>query len=113
MGLEAIQADLHAQFPNVRNTNRLIQSDDFAIAYNNASPKERRLITKAAHRIDKVTINKFIKKQLLSLTPFYSMGIKQLREIGKNIRLDEYWCKDKITLIEEIENVVARLKKSG
>lgn len=113
MSLKTIRDSFHAQLLNYRNTGRLIESDDFAIAYGNATATEKGEIRNAVKRVDKPAIRKFIKDQLLKLTPFYQMTLKQLREIGRNTRIPDYWKKDKATLIEEIEDVVARLKEGG
>lgn len=110
MSLKTIRDSFHVQFLQIRNVHRLIRSDNFAIAFSNAVKSEKEKVTKAIVRFDKDSINKFIKNQLQTLTPFHQMNVRQLREIGRNIRLPVYWEKDKITLIREIEHVVARLK---
>lgn len=112
MSLKTIRDSFHTQLLNYRNTHRLITSDDFAIAYENATATEKREIENTVKRVDKLTVRKFIKYQLSKSTPFHRMGLKKLREIGRNIQIPEYWEKDKITLIEEIEDVVQRFEKS-
>jgi hypothetical protein len=109
--LETIRDSFHSQFKNIRKVHRLVHSDDFAIAYGNASRREKAEICDVIVRADRDTIVNFIEKQILKLTPFHQMTVRQLREIGRNISIPKYWDKDKSTLIEEIENVVERLKK--
>lgn len=113
MRLKAIRSSFHARVLNFRNVNNILHSDDFAIAYGNATRQERHEIERAIDRADKATIVHFVKKKLLTLTPFHQMSVRQLREIGRNVRLPKYWEKDKTTLIEEIEDVVKRLKEGS
>ncbi len=113
MSLKTIRDSFHTQLLNYRNTHRLIVSDDFTIAYENASVTEKGEIERAVKRVDKLTVRRFIKCQLLKSTPFHRMTIKQLREIGRNIQISEYWEKDKITLIKEIEHAVKESEKNS
>lgn len=113
MKLKTIRDSFHAEVLNYRKVLYVLESDDFAIAYSNATSREQREVQQVIDRADKRALVKFVKAQLLKLTPFHQMSVKQLREIGRNVRVPDYWKKDKITLIEEIENVVSRLKKSG
>ena len=113
MGLETVRSSFCARVLMHRRISRLIHSTDFAIAYKHATEKEKQDIEKAVVRLDKVALDKFIKGHLLKLTPFHRMTVKQLRKIARNIRLPVYWEKDKLTLIEDIEDVIARLKKGG
>jgi len=111
MSLKTIRESFHAQFLQIRNMHRLIWSDDFSIVYNSASKEKQKEIKSAIERNDKLSLRKLIKEQLNKMTPFHKMGIRALREIGKNLRLPNYWRKDKGTLIEEIEHVIQRLKE--
>ena len=113
MRLKTIRSSFHARVLNFRNVNNILQSDDFAIAYGNATSQEQHEVEQAIDRADKAAIVKFVKAKLLKLTPFHQMSVRQLREIGRNVRLPNYWEKDKTTLIEEIEDVVKRLKEGG
>ncbi|MEA1999820.1 MAG: hypothetical protein U9N61_10945 [Euryarchaeota archaeon] len=113
MRLKTIRGSFHAQFLKHRQVSYIINSDDFAIAYFNATELEQTEIGQAVQRADKETLINFIKTQLLKLTPFHQMALRQLREIGRNTQIPDYWKKDKATLIKEIEDVVTRLKTSG
>lgn len=113
MSLRAIRDSFHSQFLNCRNVNNLIHSDDFELAYQRATSKARNEIKKAIDRQDKVVIKNFISEQLANITPFHELTLRNLRIIGQNIGIKEYWKKDKLTLLEEIENVVQRLKSNG
>lgn len=112
MSLKTIRDSSRSRFLKARSINRAIQSDNFTIAYGNASADEKEIFIKAIERLDKDSIRELIKKQLQTLTPFHQMGVKQLREIGRNIRLSEYWKMGKMTLIQEIEDAVSRLKEN-
>ena len=113
MSLKAIRDSFHTRFLNCRNVNNLLQTDDFELAYSKASKDERLDIEKAIGRSDKEAIKAFIDRGLLRMTPFHQMSVRKLRLIGKNLRIPNYWIKDKIILIEEIRDVVKRLKETG
>lgn len=113
MRLRTIRDSFHAKFLNDQRVLYLIRSDDFEVAYKNANKDERKAIEAAVERADKETLVAFIKKKLAELTPFHQLTLRQLREIGRNIQIEEYWNKDKVTLLREIEDVVTRLKASG
>lgn len=113
MRLKTIRDSFHAKFLNHRSVLYVLDSEDFAIAYKHATTQEQKEIEAAIERADKETLVKFIKEKLLQLTPFHQMTLRQLREIGRNVKIEDYWKKDKGTLLKEIENVVTRLKKSG
>lgn len=113
MRLKAIRDSFHSQALKSRQLDRIISSDDFTIAYSNATDNEKKVVEQAIFRLDKTYVIEFVKKQLMHLTPFHQMGLKMLRDIGRNLSIPKYWEKDKISLIKEIENVVARIKKSG
>lgn len=111
--LKIIRDNFHSQFLNIRNCNNLIQGDDFEVAYKAATPEDRRHIKKAIAEYDKNLIKKFIDTQILKLSPFEKLGIRKLREIGQNLRISNYYSMSKSDLIEEIKNVVSRLKANG
>lgn len=113
MSLKTIRDSFHAQFRNFRNFHRLIMSDNFEIIYDSLKEYELLELKAIVDRVDKKALRKLIKGNLLKLTPFHQMSIRQLREIGRNTNIPKYWNKDKATLIEEIQNVVTRLKKSS
>ena len=105
MSLKTIRDRFHSLLLHIRSTNRVIQSSDFAIAYDNATEEERARLESALDINDRDAIKNFIKAQLATMTPFHEMKVKQLREIGRNVRLPEYWLLGKQELIREIENV--------
>ena len=113
MSLKAIRDSFHTRFLNCRNVNNLLRTDDFELAYNKATLAERQDIEKAIDRGDKEAIKAFIDEGLLRMTPFHQMSVRKLRLIGKNLRITNYWTLDKIKLIEEIRDVVKRLKETG
>ncbi|KKK52344.1 hypothetical protein LCGC14_3105880, partial [marine sediment metagenome] len=63
MSLKTIRDSFHTQSLNVRNIHRLLHSDDFAIAYGNATKNEKERISKNIIHFDKNNIRKFIRKQ--------------------------------------------------
>jgi hypothetical protein len=92
---------------------RLVDSDNFAIAYNGASKDMRLRVELAVGLLDKNYLKVFIDKSLEKMTPFHSMGVRSLRKIAKNLSITDYWNMDKETLIKEIADAITRLKKSG
>jgi hypothetical protein len=113
MGLEYIRERCTVVVCNGRNMKRLVDSDNFAIAYNAASKDMRLRVELAVGLLDKDYLRIFINEALQGMTPFHEMGVRALRKIAKNLRITGYWGKDKITLIKEIEDVVARLKEGS
>lgn len=111
--LKTVRSSFHAHFLNVRNCNNLIWSYDFEVAYKAATDRERLKISEAITNGDTGAIKKFISDKINSLTPFEKMGIRKLREIGKNLRIPDYEKLTKYTLIEEIKYVVQRLKETS
>jgi len=113
MSLKAIRDSFHTRFLNCRNVNNLLRTDDFELAYNIATKEERKYITEAIDRGDKDALKAFIDEGLSRMTPFHQMTVRRLRLIGRNLRIKDYWKKDKIILLEEIKDVVKRLKESS
>ena len=113
MSLKAIRDSFHTRFLNCRNVNNLLRTDDFELAYNTSSRDEQIDIEKAIDRGDKEAFKAFIDLGLQRMTPFHQMSVRKLRLLGKNLRIQNYWILDKIQLIEEIRNVVKRLKETG
>ena len=111
--MKTIRSSFHSQFLNIRNCNNLIQGDDFEVAYKAATPEERRQIFKDIKDGNKESIKNFIDRQLSKLTPFEKLGVRKLREIGQNLRIENYYSMSKADLVEEIKNVVSRLKANG
>jgi predicted NBD/HSP70 family sugar kinase len=93
--------------------DRLVTGDNFELAYINADNETRKRIEEAIEREDKLTLKSLIKKEVDKLTPFYKMNMAKLRGIGRNLRIPDYHRLNKIYLIEEIENVVQRLKEGS
>lgn len=110
MSLMTIRDSSRTRFLEIRNFYRIIVSDDFAIAYDISTDCEKNELLGLIENLDKRSLRTFIKKQLLTLTPFHSMGVRRLREIAKNVGIPMYWNKNKATLIEEIEDVIERIK---
>lgn len=123
MSLETLRNSFHAQALGFRNIDTILQSDNFAIAYGVVSKEDQEFIESLIYGDafdvnrdiipNKKVIKQFINRQLKSLTPFHRMGIRKLREIGCNLSINDCFILNKATLIEEIENVAARLKKDG
>lgn len=113
MSVETIRDEFRKKVSRYRSFLRLLNSDDFAIAYGHASVKEQLEMRKTIEHADKNTLHTLIDSQLLRLTPFHQMSTSKLRRIGQNIRIPKYWRKNKSTLIKEIEDVVKRLKEGS
>jgi len=108
--LKVIRNSSHVQFQDERNFNNLVQSDDFEVAYNAASEGQYKRIIEIIETRNKKTLKDLIDFILDKLTPFDQMGIRRLREIGRNLRIKGYARKSKYELVEEIRNVVHQLK---
>lgn len=113
MDLKTIRNSFHQQSLNHRNVDILINSDNFSIAFNNATKQEKKEISKAVERSDKKFLQNFTIKKLQVMTPFHRLGMRALREIGRNISLPNYTTLSKSSLIEGIQDVAERLKKSS
>ncbi len=113
MNLETLRDSFHVQSLLFRNIDNIIHSDNFAIAFHSADEKEKGNVQKQIFLLNKDYLKLFIISELDNLTPFHKMGIRKLREIGRNLRIAKYFILNKSTLIEEIKNVAERLKKDG
>lgn len=111
--LETIRESFQTRYRIVRCCQYLVHSDNFEIAFRNATEEEKRELFLAIDRNDKHFIRKFIDVQITKLTPFDKLGIKKLREIGQNLSIPNWWDLSKIELIEEIKNVIQRLKETS
>lgn len=110
MNLEALRKSFHTQFLTIRNCNNIVHSDDFQIAFEASTESERKRLKLILKHHNRMELKKFINKKLLELTPFERLGIRRLRDIGKNIGIQEYWLKSKVDLLEEIKTHVKKLK---
>ncbi len=113
MSLERLRSTTHKLYLQVRNCNHIIQSANFEIAFNLASNFERKGVESFIQNLNKAGILKFIDEHLEDSTPFEQMGIRKLRAIGQHMKIRNYNRLNKLTLIEEIENVVTRLKENS
>lgn len=108
--LKIIKSNFHAQYLRIRNINNLLQSDNFIIAYNASDKKEKDALSRAIERQDKNFIKFFIGQKLLEAEPFEQLPMKKLREIGQYLSIDKYHYLNKLSLVEEINNVIQRIK---
>jgi len=108
--LKIIKTNFHAQYLRIRNINNLLQSDNFIIAYRLSTKKEKDNLSKAIEREDKEYIKFFIGEKLMGSQPFEQLSIKKLREIGQYLSINNYHIMNKLTLVEEINNVIQRIK---
>jgi hypothetical protein len=113
MSLESVRERCTEVTRNARNVKRLVDSDNFTIAYNDATKYMKDRVESAIRYHDKDYLRDFITNSLRKMTPFHSMGVRSLRKIAKNLSITGYWSMDKETLIKEIADVITRLKKSG
>lgn len=77
--LESLRNDLKAQMLHYRNLYNLIHTDDFEIAFNEATKDERLAIKDAISKGNKTAIMGFIDDKLTKLTAFELMSIRKLR----------------------------------
>ena len=110
--LKIVRELFHAQVLHVRNINNIINSDNFEVAFNLSSDKEKHNVLKIISELDKDGIKNFIDSRLSNGTPFDQLNIRKLRDIGKHMRISNYHVLNKMSLIEEIKNVTERLKEN-
>lgn len=110
--VKILRRDSHTRCLNARNIDRILFTEDFKIAYNAATLKERFEIELVVNRQDIKILKIFIKDQLAKLTPFHRMKIRQLHKVAKNCKIPGYIHLNKATIIEELENVAERFKNS-
>lgn len=111
--LQATRDYSHAAQCLVRNCNNLVQSDNFEIAYKLSTKLEKQLISEAVERFSKDHIKSFITRKLLEGQPFEKLSIHKLRDIGRYLSIENYSKMNKLTLIEEVQNVATRLKENS
>ncbi len=111
--LKEAQNNLHAQYCRARNLHYVIQSNDLEIAYIHATPEKRLIVLKLITTGDLSAIRRFIKKELLELTPFHRMRVTQLRKIGKRLHIENYHIIRKQILVERINDEVKRIKANS
>jgi len=91
----------------------VIHSDEFEIAYTNATPERREYVTDLIERGLKDKVRDFIREEVLRLTPFHSMNMKRLRGIGQRLGIERYNTKNKATLVEDIQDEIDRIKEDS
>ena len=111
--LEDARSDLHAQHCQARNLHYLVQTQDLEVVYRNATPERKALVLTLISDGEIKAVRRFIKKELLELTPFHRIGIIRLRQMAKRLRIVNYHTLRKQTLVEEITNEVERIKKNA
>lgn len=112
--LATIRELLHVQYLHMRRCNRIVQSDDFQIAFELLNEKERNEILLAIAEGNKEKLKNFVlNKVKKDAEPFEQMGITKLQGVAQHIGIKYYKNKTKLQLIKEIrENVTERLEKS-
>jgi len=111
MGLGKIRNDSHAQYCKARQLNYLVQSEDFGLAYEQATQQRREFLFCCVLEKDLPRVRYFIREELAKLTPFHQMSIIRLRDMAKRFRVPEYHRLRKDELVREIQNEVDRVKK--
>ena len=113
MSLRTLRDSSQTQLCLIRNLKRVIHSDEFGIAYVNATPARQEFVTDLVERGLKDEVRDFIREELLRLTPFHRMNMKRLRGIGQKLSIERYHTKNKATLVEDIQDEVDRLKENA
>jgi len=111
--LEAARTDLHARHCKARNLHYLVHSNDLEVAYLGATSERKLVLLQLITIGDLTSIRRFIKKELLELTPFHRMSVSQLRTIGKRLRVENWYDLRKNTLVERIRDEVKRIKANS
>lgn len=112
MSLRVLRISSQTQLCHARNLARLIHSDEFEIAYNTASPERKLYARELVRDKNKTGVRDFIKEEVSTLTPFHNMNMKRLRKMGQRLGVRDYNSLNKLTLVEEIQNEIDRIKES-
>ena len=113
MSLGRIRTNLHAQYCKARQFHYLVESEDFGLVFESATPNKQKYVRTLVRLGDMTNIKKFIREELLKLTPFHQMSIRQLRQMGQRLRVRGYNTLHKGTLVQEIQHAVERVKESS
>lgn len=113
MSLRVLRTNSQTQLCHARNLDRLIRSDEFEIAYNTASSARKIYVHSLIECGQKAGVRDFIKEEVSTLTPFHSMNMKRLRKMGQRLGVGSYNSLNKLTLVEEIQNAIDRIKESA
>ncbi len=111
--LKILRNDFHAQVLRYRKLDYVVRSESFEIAFREATPEEKRGIYLALMQGNKLALEQFIEKQFCKLTPFEQMSTRKLRTIGQHLGIMDYQYLNKVTLIEEINRAVQRVKENS
>jgi hypothetical protein len=111
--LETFRESFHARFLTIRQTRYLINSGDFEVVFEAATSDEQEIFWEASTSGNIKLLKDTMATVLMRLTAFDRMTIYQLREIGRHQRIPNAHRLSKLNLIQEIKNVVQRLKENG
>ena len=112
MNLRDFREQYHEEYLKIRNCNYIIQSSDVEFIFSTLEPDEFDTFKKIMYSFDKEKIKQYIEHRKRKTYLFDKMSIRQLRTVGKNLRIENYHVLSKDLLLKEIDNVVKRLKKS-
>lgn len=114
MNLETIRKLLHAQFLHMRKCNRIVQSDNFEIAYDLANKEEQSDILLAIAEANKDKLKDFVWGKIKHEgEPFEKLNLRELQKIGQYLKIPYYKQLSKLDIIEKIrKNVAERLEKN-
>lgn len=100
MHLESLKEIAKTLAGNTRSIERLILSDDFEDAWNMATESEKQHLIRAVENQNRDLLRSFVRQK--TNHELELMNIHQLREIGKQLRINQYNVLPKALLIAYI-----------
>jgi hypothetical protein len=110
MRLQQLSSRTEGEFKKWSSVNYFVQSATFKFIYDKASAEDKKKLVAAATNGDKKYFKKFTKERKQELEPFEQFGCRKLRGIAKYLGITGYWNMNKVTLVEEINYEVNRIK---
>jgi hypothetical protein len=112
--LKNLREKYHEIYLLHRNIDNLIHNDNFEIVWKDCSEEELIWLEHMISRNNLSGLKTFTTEKLLSQSvAFKKMSIRKLRNIGQYLKIENYQYITKLTLIEEIENEIERIKKDS
>jgi len=112
MELVKIRHNLHSKYCRARQLHYLVASEDFGLIFEQADPELKQNILTHVTAGNIRILRKFIKEELVKLTPFHKLSMAKLREMARRLLVVDYHRLRKALLVEEISCAINRIKES-
>lgn len=89
---------------SARNIERLIRTRDFITLFNCCCEKEQYNALQIIQKMDIVQLKEWTTEQRRIQARYFTMTVKQLRELGRSRRIPEYQYMKKYDLILELQD---------